>query len=326
MGDSRIQSATNFMAALISNAGNINAYDASKTTQFDRDVNVQADNTSGQIHVAFESLSDLVDNDLILYANPSQLADYAPSDPFGSDACLADHTAVYNTRSWPLGGGGAGTIYDLGPNGYDATVLGSGNWMSLTSGLIDQALSFEDTKQNYADTVDFTRATQAFSVSAWVRFDSIDPTDGAWIANQRGNATNDKNWQLTVFDLGGGLHLLATVWDTAGTIHFVEGSTVPSTGTWYHTALTADDTDVNTYLNAGDKATTAIGATLENANKHLRIAARGWIGSGNIGNFFGDMNMLRMANWKKSQEELELEYNNFNNYTSFVTSVTEEKF
>lgn len=101
-----------------------------------------------------------------------------------------------------------------------------------------------------ADTASLS-LTGDFTLEGWVKFESLPGTDTKmqFISKWTGGATNDRTYQFYLRDSASVLQLVVfTSSDGAGTITDLETvDWTPSTGVWYHIAVSADLGVTSTY-------------------------------------------------------------------------------
>jgi hypothetical protein len=104
---------------------------------------------------------------------------------------------------------------------------------------------FTSDKITFGDHADFSPeagASGVISISIWVKFTSVDTSNGGrtWVVT-KGNTSNFE-YQIQALGDGSNAHFKANVYDSSATeIGSITGTTNISTGTWYHIAFTWDD-------------------------------------------------------------------------------------
>lgn len=120
------------------------------------------------------------------------------------------------------------------------------------------------------DSDDWNLGSGAFTVEAWVRFNNI--AAAREIVGQF-DTNNQRGWTLD-WNNTNELRLLYTTDGTAGTQTIETFSWTPSTGVWYHVAITRSGNDLKAFIDGTQIGTTkTLSATIFNSSSVLTIGA-----------------------------------------------------
>ncbi len=125
------------------------------------------------------------------------------------------------------------------------------------------SLDLEVSSNQYAGITDGSQTgldfSDAFTLSTWVKFESLQSTDDDILIAKR-NATG-ANRSYSFYSTGSGSENLAlTWWQNGSSENDTESvSWSPSTGTWYHVAVTKSGTSVKFYVNGAQQGSTQTG-------------------------------------------------------------------
>lgn len=334
--DARIQSSTGFISALIANAENVRAYDASKSTEWDRHVDVNVTVDDGFIYVAFENMSSTVDNEFVLYADTTMLADYAVTDPHGRNNTFSGNFIGF----WDLQQDPTGTapqFTDLTGNSAGLTAQGTWSAGDVKTGILGQAIETGLTTPHYV--------VGAFNnSSAWRNF----PYNfGGWIRAGdglpwTGTDNNVSHMGLVQWGAASAYFTMRVGADTrAGQDHMRVGSDVRATtneslysiydspavvNEWAYVAMDLlGKQDKNVYVNGVFQHQHTVQAT-ESADFNDILLGR-LRSTDNI--FFSDgqqFNQVWVRTGAMNVDLYRIEHESQRNFGTFVTSIVEEPF
>jgi hypothetical protein len=173
----------------------------------------------------------------------------------GPSSCFATPS---NIISW-FKGEGNGNDSD-GPNNATLSAV------SIGTGKVGQALSFNGSSSNASAPDDPSLHPSSITLEGWVNFSSV-PANGHIAAKAVGTGVNDSY----------------AMWYESGALRGAVGNTgsmaplaytfTPATGTWYHVAFTFDGTNEALYLNGAAVATGTTGVAIGYDTHPLRIGA-----------------------------------------------------
>lgn len=134
-------------------------------------------------------------------------------------------------------------------SGHNASKTGS---VTTQIGKVSQGAYFQGTGDyltlNDNSDFSFTNGTTdtPFSVSFWIKFDSINTSQGAWIISKRG--ANNHEWQINYTGGGAWTGRLWSEGSTSAKLS-VDYETTPVIGQWYHVVFTYDGSATKEGLN-----------------------------------------------------------------------------
>jgi hypothetical protein len=181
-------------------------------------------------------------------------------------------------------------------------------------GVKDRCLDFDnstdrDAASDYVECANRVVTTQSFSVEFWVRIDDTSVsgnTFGYWLVNERGSSSSfDWNYQIVYYKVSNGFRLTIPI-DTDPTVNlFLDSTTSPTQGVWYHVACVCDaaNEELKMYVNGVLEATedTAWGADRQILNDNFLIGCSGW-------NYFygliGRMDEVRIWNHARTADQI----------------------
>ena len=222
--------------------------------------------------MAFRYSPKIITNGLILYYDGANPKCYVSGDTVSNDLSITQSTGTLTN----------GVTYDTDNNG---------SWV------FDGIDDYIDCTNNAAFNQDFDTA---FSVSAWVKFDTIATVN---ILFYKFNPS-PKGWQLRLQNNKVSLFLKHAT-GGANQIHAF-GTTIINIGSWYHLTATYDGSNtlagVKLYVNGASDVVTGAGGPVVGTFQNTEPLLLGITTNGNIASF-------KMWNRELTQEEVLQNYN-----------------
>jgi hypothetical protein len=156
---------------------------------------------------------------------------------------------------WPFDTGSGPTAYDVGPNGDDATLIGSPTW---AAGMVGQAVTLNGSSQ-YVTTPGQVAGPTAFTIECWFKSTS---TSGGLIMGFGDAASGASTNRDRLIYLDNAGHL---IFGTKTTSYNVVTSTASyNDGSWHHVAASLGSRGLRLYVDgleqAADPGTTTAGS------------------------------------------------------------------
>jgi hypothetical protein len=205
------------------------------------------------------------------------------------------------------------TVYDSTFNDNDGTIYGGAQRVNGVSGY---ALDF-DGANDYVEVPDSSSldVTQEITLSAWVKFDTIN-TDPPVIIFKRGDGDDgDEKYKLGVADYQSNAEFRINS-------NPVEGGDL-NAGDWYHIAGTFNGNIKRLYLNGIEVAEETQVTTIETSNRNLYIGADRDYGGFNQ-HVDGIIDEVHISNNNRNAEWISTQYNNQNDPLDFLSLGSEE--
>ncbi len=179
--------------------------------------------------------------------------------------------------------------YDFESGSFTASSCGSGNTLTNNGATADtvefqsgsQSAAFDSTMEQYLSCttgncpgIDLTGPTQQISITCWARRKA--PTDGNFAGIFSHETDTDGGWAF--FKTAGDTFSAGLLPDgdcsQTGTYVTVEPSDVLADDTWYHLAMTSDNTTLKAFVNAGIPASTPYSSGICGSAAEITIGAK----------------------------------------------------
>jgi Concanavalin A-like lectin/glucanases superfamily len=143
-------------------------------------------------------------------------------------------------------------VNDESGNGHDASVNGDITWVKDRFGRPNRACHFNGANASVfiADSsgnLNFNTTTQSYSISCWVKLDSLIASRDMEIIMDRGTQAVQPT-SYDIFYRGTLGRFVADAWDGVTNI-IVPSQTKPIAGQWYHLVMVADQRKISLYVN-----------------------------------------------------------------------------
>jgi len=167
---------------------------------------------------------------------------------------------------------------DQSSNSHSVTLSGNAALSTAQKKFGTYSLSFDGNGDyvSIADSDDF-QLTGDFTIETWVRFNAI---QDSWFACQ---AVNDNNaWAFGYMNSGNGLTFKHAEGSWGSPTILVEGAWTPSTGQWYHVAVTRSGNDFKLFVDG-----TQVGSTVTDTTAFANFGAPVVLGVWGTGSYSG---------------------------------------
>lgn len=191
-----------------------------------------------------------------------------------------------------LGNGtnGSTTIVDSSPSPKTMTAVGDAKISTAQSKFGGASILF-DGSGDYLSTPNnaaFNFQSSSFTIEAWVYLTTNNPASNHCIVSNYQNPTNGWALQTASVSPGGRLSFNAS-----GDGYDILGTTVLSTNTWYHVAVSGEVGSIKLFVNGVQEGSTYTGATSLNSTAITTVGGL-WAG-GLYNTFFGYIDDLRIT-------------------------------
>jgi hypothetical protein len=145
-----------------------------------------------------------------------------------------------------------GNANDASGYGHHASLNGGVTWVNDRFGAPQHACHFNGTDAfltivDSSEMLNFNINTQSYSISSWVRFDSLANTRDMQVLIDRGTSKNEPS-SYNIFYRGSLGRFVANAWDGVESI-ILPSVTKPMVNVWYHLVMVADSKTVRLYVN-----------------------------------------------------------------------------
>ncbi len=219
-------------------------------------------------------------------AEKVNLATYWPMDELSSGSAPV-------SRYDALGGSTLyGFAFTPGTDGWTSGVFGGGLQFNGSTDYVDLGL-----KSAYTPSA-------ALTVSEWVNWSAFTSGSGGYatVSNSGSAANGFAIYQNTSAPYN---KLLSFIYTSVGGLHSITGSTLLSTGTWYHVVLTYDGSNVRLYVNGVQDGSAAATGTITTSTADLLFGSQYTSGGGK---FTGTLDDVRIYNRALSSSEINDQY------------------
>ena len=195
---------------------------------------------------------------------------------------------------------------DVGAIAVDSSIYGNNGTIVNAShviGISGQALKFKGTGYVVVPTSASLNVGNNMSVEAWIRWDT-DPA--LWASQGKGWANiaskgDDNQWRLQHTSSNGQFEFAAS------SSAWVQSTTSPQQGEWYHVVGVANSTHISIYVNGNREATLPYNGQILSSTWNLNIGRRGAVS--NDRQFNGTIDSVRLYNRTLTASEIESNYN-----------------
>ena len=199
--------------------------------------------------------------------------------------------------------GSGSTWYDLSGRGNDATLI---NTPTFNSGTNKGAFTFASASSEYA-TCPAQSTFSAFTVEVWIKFNTVPSSRVAAIVTQEYPGVNSRiNYSVGFNGVNGtgAFDGKLNVGFYDGTWRLTSGFT-PSTGVWYHVALTYNGSTIIQYVDGASQSTLSYAGTPTTSGGLIRLMRR-W---DDVDYIDGVLPIVRIYNRALSATEILNNYN-----------------